>query len=88
MSPAGWRFPPGTAACLSWRAAQVATVSFGSLGLVLVASLTWNLPLSSDWIHAGTWISLGLLLLHLTMVTVKIAQATGTRPVHEGTTAK
>lgn len=71
-----------------WRAAQVATVSFGSLGLVLVASLTWNLPLSSDWIHAGTWISLGLLLLHVTMVTVKIAQATGTRPVHEGTSAK
>jgi len=71
-----------------WRAAQVATVSFGSLGLVLVASLTWNLPLSSDWIHLGTWISLGLLLLHLTMVTVKIAQATGTRPLHEGTTAK
>lgn len=67
-----------------WRAAQVATVSFGSLGLVLVASLTWNLPLSSPWIQAGTWMSLGLLLLHFTMVTIKIAQATGTRPSHEG----
>lgn len=71
-----------------WRAAQVATVSFGSLGLVLVASLTWNLPLSSPWIQTGTWISLGLLLLHLTMVTVKIAQTTGAQPAHEGATTK
>lgn len=69
-----------------WRAAQVATVSFGSLGLVLVASLTWNLPLSSPWIQMGTWVSLGLLLLHFTMVTIKIAQATGALPSHEGTT--
>ena len=69
-----------------WRAAQVATVSFGSLGLVLVASLTWNLPLSSPWIQAGTWMSLGLLLLHFTMVTIKIAQATGAQPSHEGAT--
>lgn len=67
-----------------WRAAQVAAVSFGCLGLVLVASLTWNLPLSSPWIQTGTWVSLGLLLLHLTMVTVKIAQATGAQPSHEG----
>ncbi|MCW5797927.1 MAG: hypothetical protein KIT40_05470 [Nitrospira sp.] len=69
-----------------WRAAQVATVSFGSLGLVLVASLTWNLPLSSPWIQMDTWISLGLLLLHFTMVTVKITQATGAQPSHEGAT--
>lgn len=71
-----------------WRAVQVATVSFGSLGLVLVASLTWNLPLSSPWIQAATWISLGLLLLHLTLVTVKIAQATAAQPPHEGATTK
>lgn len=71
-----------------WRAAQVATVSFGSLGLVLVASLTWNLPLASSWIHLGTWISLGLLLLHLTMVTIKIAQATAAQPTHEGSGMK
>lgn len=66
-----------------WRAVQVATVSFGALGLVLVASLTWNLPLSSPWIQAATWGSLGLLLLHLTMVTVKLTQAINTEPGHE-----
>lgn len=66
-----------------WRALQVASVSFGALGLVLVASLTWNLPLSSPWIHATTWGSLGLLLVHLTMVTVKVTQAINTEPGHE-----
>lgn len=67
-----------------WRVVQVASVSFGSLGLVLVASLTWNLPLSSPWIQTSTGISLGLLLMHFTMVTVKIAQATGAQPTHDG----
>lgn len=69
-----------------WRAVQVATVSFGALGLLLVASLTWSLPLSSSWIQTGTWISLGLLLTHLTMVTVKIAQATGAQPTNDHAT--
>jgi len=68
-----------------WRAAQVSTVSFGALGLVLVASLTWNLPLSSPWIQAATWGSLGLLLIHLTMVTVKVTQALNAHPGHERT---
>ncbi len=66
-----------------WRALQVATVSFGALGLVLVASLTWNLPLSSPWIRVTTWGSLSLLLVHLTMVTVKLTQAVNTEPGHE-----
>ncbi len=66
-----------------WRAVQVATVSFGALGLLLVASLTWNLPLSSPWVHAATWGSLGLLLIHLTMVTVKITQAITAQPGQE-----
>lgn len=63
-----------------WRALQVSTLSFGTLGLVLVASLTWNLPLSSTWIQAAAWSSLGLLLLHLTLVTMKITQVVGTAP--------
>ena len=65
------------------RALQVSTLSFGTLGLVLVASLTWNLPLSSPLIQTGTWINLGLLLIHLTMVTVKITQAVGTHSTGE-----
>ena len=63
-----------------WRVLQVVTLSFGALGLVLVSSLTWNLPLSSTWIQAGTWGSLGILLVHLTMVTVKMTQVVGSTP--------
>ena len=66
-----------------WRALQVATVSFGALGLVLVASLTWNLPLSSFWVQVATLGSLGFLLAHLTLVTVKITQALNTTPGQE-----
>lgn len=62
------------------RALQISTLSFGTLGLVLVASMTWNFPLSSPWIHGVVWVSLGLLLVGLTLITVKIAQITGTEP--------
>lgn len=65
------------------RALQISTLSFGTLGLVLVASMTWNFPLSSPWILGGVWISLGLLLSSLTGITVKIAQVTGTEPSGE-----
>jgi len=66
-----------------WRALQVGTLSFGTLGLVLVASLTWNLPLSSPWIHTAAWVSLGLLLSSLTLFTMKITQIVGMQPTAE-----
>lgn len=70
-----------------WRALQVSTLSFGTLGLVLVASLTWNLPLSSPWVHTAVWVSFGLLLSSLTLFTMKIAQVVGTHPTGERATA-
>ncbi len=66
-----------------WRALQVSTLSFGTLGLVLVASLTWNLPLSSPWVHGTVWLCFGLLLSSLTLFTTKIAQVAGTDPTGE-----
>ena len=66
-----------------WRAMQVWTLSFGTLGLVLVASLTWNLPLSSPWVHTAAWVSLGLLLSSLTLFTMKLTQVAGTQPTAE-----
>ncbi|MBI4003341.1 MAG: hypothetical protein HY348_16375, partial [Nitrospira defluvii] len=66
-----------------WRALQVSTLSFGTLGLVLVASMTWNLPLSSPWVHTGAWVSLGLLLSSLTLFTMKLTQVVGTDPTDE-----
>ena len=69
-----------------WRAIQVSCLSFGALGLVLVASLTWNFPLSSSWVHTAVWTSLGLLLSSLTLFTMKIAQVVGTLPTGERAT--
>jgi uncharacterized protein (DUF983 family) len=66
-----------------WRALEVGALSFGTLGLVLVASLTWNFPLSSPWIHTATWVSLGLLLGSLTLFTMKLTQVVGTQPTAE-----
>ncbi|GMV48763.1 MAG: hypothetical protein L6Q34_05190 [Nitrospira sp.] len=66
-----------------WRAVQVAGLSFGTLGLVLVASVIWNVPLSSPWVQSLTWISLSLLLGHITLVTMKIVQVVGTYPTSE-----
>lgn len=68
------------------RALQVSTLSFGTLGLVLVASMTWNFPLSSVWVHTATGISLGLLLIHLLVMTIKMTQAIGTYPTDERAT--
>ena len=66
-----------------WRAIQVSCLSFGTLGLVLVPSLTWNFPLTSSWVHTAVWTSVGLLLSSLTLLTMKIAQAVGTHPTGE-----
>jgi len=69
-----------------WRALQVSTLSFGTLGLVLVALMTWNLPLSSPWVYNATWVSFGLLLSHLTLMTMKITLVLGTHPAGERAT--
>ena len=63
-----------------WRALQLSTLNFGTVGLVLVASLTWNLPLSSPWTHTAAWVSVGLLLSVLTLFTMKITQVVGSSP--------
>jgi hypothetical protein len=68
-----------------WRALQGGTLSFGTLGLVLVASLTWNLPLTSLWTHTAAWVSVGLLLSNLTLFTMKITQVVGRQPAAEPT---
>ncbi|MBX3235678.1 MAG: hypothetical protein KF814_05965 [Nitrospiraceae bacterium] len=63
-----------------WRTLQIAALSFGTLGLGLVASLTWNLPLGSAAVQTASWISFGLLLTGMTLVTIKLAQVVGTAP--------
>ena len=63
-----------------WRIVHVGGLSFGTLGLALVASLTWTMPLGSATVEAATWATFSLLLLALTVFTVKLAWALGTHP--------
>ena len=58
-----------------WRAVQVGGLSLGTMGLGLVAALTWNVPLNSLPVRAATWICFGLLLSSLLLFSVKLATA-------------
>lgn len=68
-----------------WRIVQVASLSMGTMGLALLASLTWNVSLSSPYIQSTMWASCGLLLIGLTVFSVKLVTLLWTDP--EETTA-
>lgn len=63
-----------------WRAIQIGGLSLGTMGLGLLASLTWNVPLNSLPARTTTWICFGLLLGSLFLFSVKLATALTTRP--------
>ncbi|MFO0706164.1 MAG: hypothetical protein U0412_04855 [Nitrospira sp.] len=66
-----------------WRTIQVASLSLGTMGLALLATLTWNVPLSSPYIHIAMWSSFGLLLTGLTLFSVKLVTMLWTDPETE-----
>jgi hypothetical protein len=57
-----------------WRTIQFLTLGCGTLGLSVLASLTWTVPLGSSTIHAVAWISVGLLSVSLALFCAKMAQ--------------
>jgi len=63
-----------------WRTIQIGGLSLGTMGLGLLASLTWNVPLNSIPARATTWICFGLLLGSLFLFSVKLATALTNRP--------
>jgi hypothetical protein len=63
-----------------WRAVQLTGLSLGTMGLGVLAAMTWNFPLSSLSIKIATWVTVGLLLGSLTIFTAKLAWALGVRP--------
>ena len=63
-----------------WRTVQIGGLSLGTMGLALLASLTWNFPLSSPYILVTMWTCFALLLISLTFFSVKLAHALGTHP--------
>jgi len=63
-----------------WRTLQVGGVSLGTMGLALLASLTWNVPLSSPYIQVTMWSCFTLLLTSLILFTMKLAMLITTQP--------
>lgn len=69
-----------TAVLDRWRTVQIAALSLGTMGLAVLASLVWNVPLSSPYILVATWTSFALLLGSLILFCVKLAMVLSARP--------
>ncbi|HEY6083934.1 MAG TPA: hypothetical protein VIU63_00980 [Nitrospira sp.] len=63
-----------------WRTVQLIGVSLGTMGLAVIASLTWIVPLNSLSIRLSTWLTIGLLIAGLTVFSAKLAWITGLQP--------
>ena len=64
-----------------WRAIQLGAMSFGTVGLAALASLTWSLPLGSPYVQSAVWLAAGLLVGSLALFTAKLGWAVGLQPV-------
>lgn len=65
-----------------WRSIQIATLSLGTMGIGILATLTWNVPLSSIYIHTAMWASLALLLTSFVLFSIKLTTIVATQPEH------
>ncbi|MBX3304104.1 MAG: hypothetical protein KF693_17970 [Nitrospira sp.] len=65
-----------------WRSVQITTLSLGTMGLAILAALTWNVPLSSIYIHTAMWTCLALLLTSFILFSVKLTIIVATQPEH------
>ena len=63
-----------------WRAIQIGGLSLGTMGLAFLASLTWNVPLSSAYIQFTMWSCFALLLGSLVFFCSKLAYVLATQP--------
>lgn len=63
-----------------WRTVQLGSLSFGTMGLSVLATLTWSLSLGSLYVQAAVWTTASLLLLSLALFSAKLAWAIGLQP--------
>jgi hypothetical protein len=63
-----------------WRVLQLTGLSLGTMGLGLLAAMSWSFLLSSLYIQIATWVTVCLLLGSLTIFTGKLAWVLGARP--------
>ncbi|HWV46075.1 MAG TPA: hypothetical protein VN039_08665 [Nitrospira sp.] len=63
-----------------WRTVQIATLNLGTMGLGILAALTWNVPLTSMSIRVASWTSLSLLMTGLVLFSVKLTSIIAKKP--------
>lgn len=62
------------------RSIQIAALSLGTMGLGILAALTWNVPLTSIYVHIALWTSLALLLTSCVLFAIKLTTIFAKRP--------
>lgn len=63
-----------------WAGLQVGALTMGTLGLLVVASLVWQFPLSSLSVKVATWVSIVLLFASVLIFALKVGLLLGRRP--------
>ena len=63
-----------------WRTVQIATLNLGTMGLGILAALTWNVPLASIYIRVTSWTSLSFLMTGLVLFSVKLTAIIAKKP--------
>ncbi len=65
-----------------WGSTQIATLSLGTMGLGILATLTWNVPLGSIYVHSAMWACLILLLISFVLFSIKLSAIVAKQPEH------
>lgn len=65
-----------------WGSVQIATLSLGTMGLGIVATLTWNVPLGSIYVQSAMWACLILLLTSYVLFSIKLSAIMAKQPEH------
>jgi hypothetical protein len=65
-----------------WGSTQIATLSLGTMGLGILATLTWNVPLGSIYVQSAMWACLILLLTSYVLFSIKLSAVVAKQPEH------
>jgi len=63
-----------------WRIVQITTLNLGTMGLGILAALSWNVPLTSIYIRVASWTSLSFLMTGLVIFSVKLTAIITKKP--------
>ncbi len=63
-----------------WSTVQIVTLNLGTMGLGILAALSWNVPLTSIYIRVASWTSLSFLMTGLVIFSVKLTAIIAKKP--------